>query len=395
MPGDSYRPATFGPQEVRTCRIERSPAGIASGVVVVVSGGSRFMWPTRQAGGVTDDTPTTSRRAYLAGAGGAAAAGLAGCLGNASGTDSITVAYMPIYPDVQYFVMQEEGYFEELDATVEGTQFSDGPSIVKAYASGEIDVAMFGIVPAMIVIDRGIDAKVVAANIEEAMGILAHEEFAAMWDPDDAAGSFRQWREQTGREFTFGTFPEGSVPDILLRYWLVDEHGLDPAEAVDIIGPGGASAVFQGLANEEFDGTSIMEPVPTKVAEEDLPFEFIATAGEFMPGQPAAVTLMNDDVRSTAVATQFVRQHRRATEFVRENPDAAAEHASTVVGENTLPVSTAKRAMDSPLSNFVTDPHSIEGGTEIFADYADRLGKTDGRLSVDQVFDYSVYDGLE
>ncbi|WP_435195625.1 ABC transporter substrate-binding protein [Natronomonas sp. EA1] len=346
---------------------------------------------------MADHTNTgISRRTYLAGIGATAAAGLAGCtsLTGGGGTDSITVAYMPIYPDMQYFVMQEEGYFSEIDAEVEGKQFTDGPSIVKAYASGDIDIGMFGIVPAMIVIDRGIAAKVTAANIVEPMGILAHEDFATMWDPEDAAGSFEQWEAETGNTFTFGTFPEGSVPDILLRYWLINEHGLEPGKAAQVIGAGGASAVFQGLANEEFDGTSIMEPVPTKVQTEGLPYEFIATAAEFMPGQPAAVTLMNDDVRTSDVGSQFVAQHQRATDFINANRDTAAEHASTVIGEQSLPPETAKKAMESPLSNFITDPHEIESGTKIFAEYANRLGKTDKELTMEQVFDYSVYDNL-
>lgn len=337
-----------------------------------------------------------SRRSYLAGAGASGVAALAGCTGlGGGGTDSITVAYMPIYPDMQYFVMQEEGYFDELGVEVEGQQFSDGPSIVQAYASGDIDVAMFGIVPAMIVIDRGIPAKVVAANIKEPMGILAHEEFAAMWDPEDPAGSFTQWEEETGESFAFGTFPEGSVPDILLRYWLSNEHGLEPGEAAEVIGAGGANAVFQGLANEEFDGTSIMEPVPTRVQENDLPYEFIAVVANFMPGQPAAVTLMNDDVRGSDTATEFLRQHRRATQFIQGNRDTAAVHASTVIGEQSLQPATAKQAMDSPLSNFITNPHQIERGTEIFAEYAADLGKTDEQLSMEQVFDYAIYDDLE
>lgn len=216
-----------------------------------------------------------------------------------------------------------------------------------------------------------------------------------MWDPDDAAGSFAQWEEETGSTFAFGTFPEGSVPDILLRYWLINEHDLEPGQAARIIGAGGANAVFQGLANGEFDGTSIMEPVPTKVQAEGLPYEFIATAGEFMPGQPAAVTLMNDTVRGSGTAAAFVEQHRRATEFIEGNRDTAAEHASAVIGEQSLTAETAKTAMESPLSNFITDPHEIESGTKVFAEYAKRLGKTDAALSVDQVFDYSVYDGLE
>lgn len=336
-----------------------------------------------------------SRRDYLTGAGAAGVTALAGCFGlTGGGSDSLTVAYMPIYPDMQYFVMQEEGYFDELGVSVDGKRFTDGPSIIKAYASGDIDVALFGIVPAMIVIDRGISAKVVTANIEEMLGILAHKEFAAMWKSNDAAGAFDQWRSETGKTFTFGTFPEGSVPDILLRYWLTQEHDLEPGKAANVVGAGGANAVFQGLANEEFDGTSIMEPVPTRIAANDLPYEFIATAGEFMPGQPGAVTLMSDEVRKTDTGTEFVRQHQRATKFIQNNRDKAAEHASTVIGKESLPPKIAKQAMKSPLSNFITDPHRIEDGTKIFADYAHKLGKTDQKLSMDQVFDYALYDGL-
>jgi NitT/TauT family transport system substrate-binding protein len=343
------------------------------------------------------DRRSFSRRDALKATGAATTFGLTGCLGGSGGSDDLTVAYMPIYPDMQYFVMEEEGYFDEMSATVEGQQFSSGPDIVKAYASGNIDVAMFGIVPAMIVIDRGIAAQVVAANIEEPMGILGHEEFAAMWDPENPADSFAQWADEKGRPFEFGTFPQGSVPDILLRYWLSDELGIDPSanDDVTITGLGGASAVFQGIANDEVDGTSIMEPVPTKVENAGLPYEFVATSGEFMPGQPAAVTLMTDEVRNSEAGTEFVRQHQRATAFVQASRETAAEHASTVIGESSLSPGTAKQAMNSPLSNFVTDPHVIEDGTQVFAEYAAELGKTDAELTVEEIFDYSLYDGLE
>ncbi|MDZ7701225.1 MAG: ABC transporter substrate-binding protein [Halobacteriales archaeon] len=349
---------------------------------------------------MTDPTPTISRRGYLTGLGAGATTALAGCagtFGGGGGPDSLTVAYMPIYPDMQHFVMQEEGYYDELAATVDAKQFSNGPAIVQAYASGELDVALFGVVPAMIVIDKGIAAKVVAANIEEAMAIMTHEEFRAHWDgADDAKGAFRSWADAKGRPFTFATFPPGSVPDILLRYWLVDTHGIDPDgfDAVEIKGPGGANAVFSALASGSADGTSIMEWVPTKVAQNGLPFEILATAGEFMPGQPAAVTLMNDDIRGTEVATQFVRQHQRATAFINANPDEAAQDAVSVIGQNSLEATTARQALDSPMANFITDPHAIEGGTAIFADFAHRFEKTGEELSIDQIFDFSVYDGL-
>jgi NitT/TauT family transport system substrate-binding protein len=341
-----------------------------------------------------------SRRRVLGAAGLAATTGLAGCagvLGSASGSglDEIRVAYMPIYPDMQYFVMEEEGYFDELSADVSGTVFSDGPSIVQASAKGEFEAMMFGIVPAMIVMDKGIPSKIAAANIKNAMKIMASEEFAALWE-EHGTEAFAEFEKRKGRKFTFGTFPPGSVPDILLRYWLAEELGLDPKKDVQITGLGGAGPVRQSLLSGKIDGTSIMEPVPTIVESKGAPYTSIAWAGDFMPGQPAAVTLLHDRLReeNPGLASEFVRQHRRATRFVEENPDAAAKHASAVIGESSLPVETARTAMDSKASDFVTNPHEIESGAEIFAEYANRLGKTDSQLTVDGMFDFGVYESV-
>jgi len=331
--------------------------------------------------------PTLSRRAYLAGTGSAVTVGLAGCLGG-GGSDSLTVAHMPIFPDLQYYVMEEEGYFDELDATVDGREFSDGPAIVQAYGGGELDVAMFGIVPSMIVIDRGIPAKVTAANIKEPMAILAHDDLQSLWD-EHGSDAFSVWEEQRGQKCRFGTFPQGSVPDVLLRYWLQQE-GVD-SSAVEILEINGANAVFQAIANGEIDGTSIMEPVPTRVSGADVPVSTFRLANTIMPGQPAAVTLMSDDVRETDVATQFLNQHVRATEFIQDNPETTAEIVESGIG---MPADEALSALNGPLSTFVTDPHEIDNGTEIFSQFATENGQIDEQLSLEQIFDYSIYESL-
>jgi NitT/TauT family transport system substrate-binding protein len=346
------------------------------------------------------DGSATSRRRFLGAAGATGAAALAGCAGavtggGAGGLSELDVAYMPIYPDMQYFVMREEGYFDELSVDVSGTLFSDGPSIVQASAKGDFDVMMFGIVPAMIVMDRGIPSKITAANIRDAMQILATDEFAELWE-QHGTEAFSVFEEEWGRKFKFGTFPPGSVPDILLRYWVEEELGLDPEEDVEITALGGAGPVRQALLSEKIDGTSIMEPVPTVIEANDAPFSPIAWAGDFMPGQPAAVTLMHDRLReeNREVAVEFVRQHQRATDFALSNPDRAAQHASTVIGEEALPVGTARQAMQSRASAFITNPHEIESGAQIFSRYAARLGKTESELGIEGMFDYGVYDSL-
>lgn len=329
-----------------------------------------------------------TRRGYLAGAGAAATAGLAGCLGGGGG--GLSLAYMPIFPDLQWFVMDQEGYLADIDAEIDAQEFTDGPAIVQAYGSGDIDVAMFGIVPAMIVIDRGISAKVTAANIQEPMAIMADDQFNELW-AEHGADAFAVWEEQTGNTFEFGTFPQGSVPDVLLRFWLRDVLDSDPEDVVNITELNGANAVFQAIANGEIDGTSIMEPVPTRVAMEGLSVGTLRTAAEIMPGQPAAVTLMDESVRESDTAEQFLRQHARATEFIQENPDETAEIVEEGIG---MPADQARNALDGPLANFLTDPRAVESGTEVFAQFAHENEQIDEQLSLEQIFDYSVFDSL-
>jgi NitT/TauT family transport system substrate-binding protein len=334
---------------------------------------------------------TLSRRSYLAGTGAAATAGLAGCLGSGSGdTEELSVAYMPIFPDLQYFVMDEQGYFDEISAEINGQEFTDGPAIIQAYGGGEIDIAMFGIVPSMIVIDRGIPAKVTAANIKEPMAVMVHDDLRAMWD-EHGADAFSVWEEENGEPFRFGTFPQGSVPDVLLRYWLAEEVGVDPESAVEIIEIGGANAVFQAIVNDEIDGTSIMEPVPTRVDGTNAPVGTFRTAAEIMPGQPAAVTLMSDEVRDSALAGEFLEQHVRATEFIEANPSETADIVESGIG---MDADLAREALAGPLSNFVTDPREIENGADIFSQFANENGQIDQQLSREQIFDYSIYDSL-
>ncbi|WP_435317704.1 ABC transporter substrate-binding protein [Haloarchaeobius sp. TZWSO28] len=343
------------------------------------------------------DGSRLSRRRFVQAAAGTGIAGLAGCVGGltggSGGGDPLNVAYMPIYPDMQHFVMDQQGYYDDLSVPVEAELFSDGPSIVQAFAKGDYDVALFGVVPAMIIVDKTGFAKVTGANIEEAMLIMASDEFAALYD-EHGADAFAKFEEQKGRKFTFGTFPPGSVPDILLRYWLDSELGLDPESDVNIKSLGGAGPVRQALVAGKVDGTSIMEPVPTIVQSKGAGYQNIAWAGDFMSGQPAAVTMMHDRLRNERpeLAKDFLRQHQRATEFINANPDKAAEDAASVIGKDVLPVDIAQQAMESKGANFISDPHRIEGGAKIFAEYASRLGKTEQQLSISDIFDYSLYD---
>jgi NitT/TauT family transport system substrate-binding protein len=331
-----------------------------------------------------DTTIKQTRRRVLGTIAGGGLVGLAGCSGDA---ESLTVAYMPIFPDLQYFIMRER---DLLPAGIVGQEFTDGPAIVQAFASGDIDIAMFGVVPAMILIDRGIPAKVTAANIKEPMAILTHEEFGPMFETQGAA-AFDAWEADRGRAFRFGTFPQGSVPDVLLRYWLTEGVGIAPSE-VEIIELNGVNAVYAALASGEIDGTSIMDPVPSRVTADNLPYQILRTAAEVMPGQPAAVTLMSDAVRGAPIGEGFIGAHIAATEYINQEPSATAGIIESALG---MPVETATAALAGPLANFISDPRAIVEGTEVFAEVTAASGRIEAPLTTADIFDFGLYDAQQ
>lgn len=347
---------------------------------------------------MTEQGSPITRRGYLSGLATAGAIGLAGCsaLGGGSNIDTLRVAHMPIYPDIQSHIMLEEGYFDELPVDVETKLFSDGPSIVQASATGDFDVMMLGIVPSLVVIDRGIPTKVTAANLVDPMLIMGTNEFAQQYE-SAGADAFAAFEEENGETFEFGTFPPGSTPDITLRYWLIEELGLDPESDVNIRSLGGAGPVRQALLSGQIDGTSMIEPVPTIAKRRDAGYTDLDWSGDFFPGgQPGAVALMHERIYEDApdVAEAFVEQHIRATEFVDENPDGAAEATVSVIGEESLSFDDARAALDSKAANFISDPHEIEEGTGIFAEWTERVGQTDATLTTEEIFDFRHYDNV-
>ena len=87
--------------------------------------------------------------------------------GQARAETTLEMAYMPIVPCSQLFVMEGLGWTSKAGLNLKLTRFPNGPAIVQAIASGKMDVMCFGIGPAMVVRAKGIKIKVVAAGIVE------------------------------------------------------------------------------------------------------------------------------------------------------------------------------------------------------------------------------------
>src|SRR5688572_28835627 len=69
---------------------------------------------------------------------------------------TLRVGYIPIIPMTQLFIMEGEGWTSQAGLNLQLTQFSSGPNMVQALASGSLDVAYVGIGPAIVARSRGI-----------------------------------------------------------------------------------------------------------------------------------------------------------------------------------------------------------------------------------------------
>ena len=337
-----------------------------------------------------------SRRGLLqrAGATTVAATGIAGCLGQGSGSlDSLTVAYVPIYPNMQHYVMEQEGFYENVPADVTVERFSSGPSVVKAFASGDVDVALFGITPAMVLVDKGTNASVLAANSRNGFKVMGTTELADLSEQEGAA-TFERFEEERGRKVRFGAPPDGSVPDIVLRYWIQED--LDVGEMGSVIDKSKVppAKAVQTIQSGDIDATVIQEPFATIIGQEEG-FSELAWSGDILNNHPVTVLFANQRVLDDSdVAQSLVEQHIAATEFTADSPDAAAAHAASVIGSG-VSEDLAKAAMDSKASEFVSDPHAITDQAATMGEFVASVGNIEKPGATEDLFAFDPYDSIQ
>jgi len=334
------------------------------------------------------------RREFIGAVGSAGLTAVAGCSTFARSESSVTMnlAYDAAPPHFQAVVMDRKGRFEEIAPTIE-PKTASCKSITQLLVSGKADVGMIGIIPALVVADSETPVSVVSASSKEAFVVMVADEARDYFTNE--TGGFADFADDRGRNFKLGTYPKGSVSDITARYWIqeVREASVDTVDLVHLGGPGAAR---QALLAGEVDGAIIPEPTPTLIEERtDAPYQRLTYVGNFIPGEPAGVTVVRDEFAEAnpgAIET-LVANHAEATAFINENPDEAASYMSEVYGgESALDAETARMALENPATRYVTDPNEITEGTTVLAEYAARLGKTDAIIENETLFDTQYYD---
>jgi NitT/TauT family transport system substrate-binding protein len=318
----------------------------------------------------------------------------AALLGTAARADTrLDVAYMPIMPVAQLFVVESEGWGRQAGLDLKLTKFDSGPAITTAIASGKFDVMYFGIGPALVARAGGVPIKVVASNVVEQIALIAQGDLAKLGGgAGGAAAGIAAFTQAKGHKPKLATLPKGSVPDLVLRHWLVKIAHL-PVDAVEIL-PMGEDKVQSALLTRAIDGASILEPIVTIVRQRMPDAAILVAGGQMFKDQPGAVLAVRESALAAnrdAIA-KLVALHVRATELLIKDPKRAAEDVYPFMGAGLVEIGTIEAAIRSPISHFMADPRAIQPATKEMQDFSAEIGLLDKPVDLKLLFDTSFYE---
>jgi len=297
-----------------------------------------------------------------------------------TGLTELRFGYQPSTHQIAYMAADAKGWWlEDLEpydiTSTKDYLFPTGAPEMLAMLAGEIDVAYVGSTPPLSAIDQGLKAKIVAgAQTQGSDLVLAND--LPYESPQDLVG------------LTIATFPPGTLQDTVLRKWLLD-NDIDPMENVTILGMGGAEAITS-LASGNVDAVFLPHPNPTVIESEGYA-RVVVQSGEMWPDHACCVVLVTQELidEHPDIVEQIIRTHIKATQYIIDNPDEAAQIFSDDIG---VPYNISSQSIQDWDGEWVSDPN-IELDTALeYAKVQYNLGYTDKLLTQDDLFDLSFYN---
>lgn len=306
----------------------------------------------------------------------------------------LRVGYLPLLPSAHHFVAAEKGWFRELGLPVEESRFTSGPPITQAFMTGQLDVAYFGIGPALVAVSRGVKAKIIAGATMNTVAVIARDPFAGSFERWPNRSAFQGYQKRTGRRVRIGTFGAGSTPHLLALSWL-QQMRVDPLHEMELVRMG-EDQLRLAVQAQQVNVAVTVEPIVTLGRKAQPPYRVIAWGKDILPGQPGSVLFARQTLLDERpdVAEKLVQLQLRATALLTEEKDEAARLISRKIGANILPISVARETLDSPAVRWITSPYALVEGAETYNRFQVTMGLSRTRLTADDLFDFRFYDRI-
>jgi len=304
----------------------------------------------------------------------------------------VEIGYIPILAATPLLIIDAEGWAKQEGLDLKLTRFEAGTAAIQALAAGRIDVIYAGVGPVLVAKASGVDVSVIANSAVEELALVGRGDLAGYAKGRTAKEAIDKFVAEKGRKVKISTQPPGSVPDTVLRYWLTKVAKID-ADKVELASMG-IEKTQQALMAGAVDAAMIREPTITVVRDQDPNAAVLALGGEMFPGQPGTVVAAHGSFLKAHpdAAAKLVRLHLRASELIAKDKAHAARDAQEYIGKGLIELATTERAISSPSSKFIADPHAVVEPTERMQAFQKEQGTLGSTVPVAEVFDFSFYD---
>lgn len=244
-------------------------------------------------------------------------AGAGGWPASAAGPQ-IGFAYQLSVGNMAAAVADKGGFFAREGLSVKGMCFSSGPLINEALASGSAQFGIMGDVPTIMGVASGLPVKILG---EVGGGERRNRVMVA------ASSRFKSFLDLKGMRIgiTKGTSAHGAL------FRLCAAHGLEPTafRLVHLEPPD----MPEALASGQVEAVVVWEPTPTLIEAKGIGRELLSLAG-YGNSFPMCVLGSTRFAKAYPEETRKVmRALARASRYIEENPDEAAQLMSSATGQ--------------------------------------------------------------
>ncbi|RZN15870.1 MAG: aliphatic sulfonate ABC transporter substrate-binding protein [Methanosarcinales archaeon] len=317
----------------------------------------------------------------------------AGCVDEKTPSEMATLymGYQPINHHTAAMLASEKGWWEKDLAKfgiekVEMKEFPSGPPEMHAMLAGDLDVAYVGMAPPISAMYEGLDAKLIAGVETGGDALIIRS---------DLVDKYKE--PQSLKGMTIATYPPGSIPHTILSKWLLD-NGIDPEKDVNIKGMGPSDAVT-AIGAKAIDAAFICTPYPSMIEEAGYG-TIVIVGGEMCPNHACCCLVASGEMISEHpdIVKQIIKIHIRATNYINEHPEEAAE----IFGKRyNINVKTIMHSLNVTSTRWIHDPHAetVDGLEYARVIYELNKERYEGSgvkvLEEEDIFDTSFYDEIK
>jgi NitT/TauT family transport system substrate-binding protein len=304
----------------------------------------------------------------------------------------VQIGYIPILAASPLLIIDAEHWAQAEGLDLKLVRFDSGPAAIQALAAGKIDVMYGGVAAVVMARASGVPVSVIANSAVEELAVVARGPLAQLARGRSAKDAVDAFVAEKGRKVKIATQPAGSVPDTILKHWLQKMAQIDPAK-VEILGMG-IDKTEQALLAGAVDAATIREPAITIVRSRDPQAAVLAAGSEMFPDQPGTVVAARSAFlkHHAEAATKLVALHLRADRIIAEDKARASAAAQEYLGKGLIEPAITEKAMASPSSKFLADPHAVVGAVDRLQSFEKELGVVSETVPMSAVFDFTFYD---